>query len=435
MRFGLRIGLCAAALGVCLAVVAPGAGPNAAAASTLTTIYSFCPPGGDGSCSDGYQPWGSLVRDSRGNLFGVTPVGGADGCNANCGVIYEVKKNKTFKVVYAFCKTGGGCKDGANPHGGLIIDVNGNLYGTVNSYGKYDNGGIFRISSSGKKYSVLYSFCSKANCADGTGSASTGSVLTYPGAASGAPYDGVSPLYGVATGGGANDSGVIFELQPAGRKWTYTVLYSFCSQSNCADGATPRGLMSDASGNLYGTTNAGGGNNIDFNHYGGGTVFKMSGFSYQKLYSFCAQANCNDGEYPAGSTVMDGQGNLVGTTTWGGSKRGTLFKIDPSGAYTKLYDFCSQPSCADGDLPYADPFIDANGNLFGAASDGGSANGGVIYKFDGTLHVLYNFCTVGTCADGAGPIDQLIADRAGNFYGATIVGGATDQGTVFEFTP
>jgi uncharacterized repeat protein (TIGR03803 family) len=433
MQFRWRIGPGAAALGACLVALVLWTSSNAATASTLSTLHTFC---NNGTCSDGRQPSGSLVRDGAGNLFGTTELGGADGCSANCGVIYEIKAgNKAFKVIYDFCKTGI-CDNGANPESGLVIDVHGNLYGIVNNYGKHLRGEIFRVSSSGKKFSVLHSFCSQKNCADGSGTFNPSTALTYQGAASGAPYDGVSALYGVTLEGGANNSGVIFKLQPGGRKWKYTVLYSFCSQSNCADGEVATGLFADASGNLYGTTAAGGGNNNDFNHNGGGVVFKLTGSTYQKLYSFCAEANCTDGEYPEDSTVMDAQGNLIGTTSYGGSANGgTIFRIDTAGAHTKLYDFCSQPSCADGSLPIANPFIDTNGDLLGVTNRGGSADSGVIYRFDGTLHVLYNFCTVGFgCSDGAGPHAPLITDGAGNFYGETIAGGV-GSGTVFEFTP
>jgi uncharacterized repeat protein (TIGR03803 family) len=186
-------------------------------------------------------------------------------------------------------------------------------------------------------------------------------------------------------------------------------------------------LIADASGNLYGTTVTGGANN-------GGTVFKLTGSTYQNLYAFCAQANCSDGQQPTDSTTIDAQGNLIGVTVYGGSfGAGTIFKIDTGGAYTKLYDFCSQTDCADGQNPTGNPVIDAQGNLFGTTTARGSHNAGVLYKFDGTLHVLYDFCAIQGCSDGRSPGAPLIMDGAGNLYGTTSV--AQGFGNVFEFAP
>ena len=428
-----------AVLGAGLVALVIGDSLGGASASKLKTLYTFCKV--EGFCSDGNLPTGSLLRDGAGNVFGTTKLGGGEGCGYGCGEVYEIPpvsgRKPRLKIIYKFCSTGN-CNKGSNPDSGLILDVNGNLYGVAVGSGKHSYGGIFRLSPDGKNYTVLHSLCAKPDCRDGGDVFNPATALTYQGAASGAPYDGVSPLYGVTIDGGANNSGLVYELAPAsgGKAWTYTVLYSFCSQDKCADGRSPTGLIADASGNLYGTTFFGGGNNIDQEQYGGGTVFKLAGKTFQKLYAFCAQANCSDGEYPQ-SVVIDGQGNLVGATHDGGNAgAGTIFRIDTSGVHGKLYDFCSQADCADGSFPGAPPFIDASGNLFGVTGLGGSHNSGVAYKFDGTQHVLYNFCSLGgaECTDGSYPKAPLIPDGAGNFYGETEAGGA-GFGTVFELTP
>ncbi len=436
MQFRWNIGRSAVALAACLTVLTLGAGLNAALASTLTTVHSFC---ATESCSDGWHPTGPLLRDGAGHLFGTTEVGGTH----NGGLLYRITHKKNgwqFKILYNFCKSGR-CRKGANPHGGLIADTAGNLYGVMNSGEPPLAGGVFRVSSDGTNFAVLHSFCSEQNCQDGKGELDTGVALTYQGAASGAPYDGVSPLYGVTEEGGANNSGVIFSLTPPsdGQDWTYSVLYAFCPVAKCADGSEPDALIADASGNLYGTTVTGGGHNIDQDGKGGGTVFRFAGNAYQTLYAFCAKANCSDGEY-AEALTMDAQGNLIGVTSNGGSANfGTIFKIGTDGVQHKLYDFCSQANCADGKTPTAAPFIDAAGNLFGVTYLGGANNGGVAYKFDGSLQVLYNFCSVGsTCTDGALLYSPMIPDGAGNFFGVTYGGNcvcALGLGTAFRLTP
>jgi uncharacterized repeat protein (TIGR03803 family) len=431
-----RVARGASVLRAGLVALVIGAGFGEATASKLKTLHTFCK---SGFCDDGNWPSGSLLRDSAGNIFGTTKLGGV-GCQYGCGLVYRITPalgKKGFKPIYKFCK-GGNCDKGSNPDSGLILDVNGNLYGVATGNGKHTYGGIFRLSPDGKNYAVLHSFCAKPDCSDGGDAFNPATALTYQGAASGAPYDGISPLYGVTMTGGAYNSGLVYKLAPPGdgKAWKYTVLYSFCSQDKCADGKSPIDLVADASGNLYGTTFYGGGNNIDQDQSGGGTVFELTGKSLQKIYAFCAEANCSDGEYPQ-AVVIDGQGNLVGVTEYGGNAgAGTIFKIDTGGVHGKLYDFCSQTDCTDGSFPGAPPYIDGSGNLFGVAGLGGSHNGGMVYKFDGALHVLYNFCSLGgaECSDGSTPKAPLIPDGAGNFYGETWTGGA-GFGTVFELTP
>src|SRR5216684_956967 len=242
---------------------------------------------------------------------------------------------------------------------------------------------------------------------------------------------------------------------------TEQVLYSFCSQSNCADGANPfayGGLIMDTSGNLYGTTSVGG------NATGGGTVFQLTpsdtGWSETVLYSFCSQTNCADGASPLAGLIMDGAGNLYGTTRQGDNNPGTcalagscgvVFELtpDPTGTVwteTVLYRFCSQLRCADGVYPYGGLIMDASGNLYGTTNGGGANDGsqvgpGVVFELTPdatgtawTETVLHSFfCS--NCADGANPAPGLIMDGAGNLYGTTTTGGATGGGTVFQLTP
>ncbi|HEX4860951.1 MAG TPA: choice-of-anchor tandem repeat GloVer-containing protein, partial [Rhizomicrobium sp.] len=408
---------------------------GAGSAQTATPIYDFC---SQRKCADGDLPAGPLVRDPAGNTYGVTAEGGhitGDYCpNNGCGTIFEIpaaapKKHKAISVLYRFCAVDL-CPDGAVPRGGLIVDVSGNLYGMTQVYGQSIGGTAFMLSPGGT-LNVLYSFCQKRRCKDGYGSFTSSTALTYAGATTGALYDGVSPLYGV-TGAGKNDCGAVFKLTPHGKKWSETSVHDFCSEPMGADGSGPGGVVADPAGDLYGVTTEGGSHEE-------GEVFKIHGTSLTVLYGFCALSNCTDGSQPFGAPALDAQGNLFGVAQQGGAGGGgVLYEISSGGTYTKLYDFCSQANCADGSDPIASPYIDPEGNLIGVASTGGAAGGGTLYKMSGAYQVLYNFCSQANCADGKIPNAPVIPDGAGNLLGVTAQGGAGrfgQGGTIFEFTP
>ncbi|HKV80800.1 MAG TPA: choice-of-anchor tandem repeat GloVer-containing protein [Candidatus Sulfotelmatobacter sp.] len=217
--------------------------------------------------------------------------------------------------------------------------------------------------------------------------------------------------------------------------YDFQVLHTFCSSggSKCTDGAGPvAGLIEDAAGNLYGTTQGGG------NVYGGGTVFKLDVTGKETvLHRFCGTSECKDGKFPSAGLIEDSAGNLYGTTQSGGADPGggTVFKVDVAGREHALLSFCS--SCADGWGPNAGLIQDADGNLYGTALSGGTHGGGTVFKLDKTNHsvALYNFCSASNCVDGSGPYAGLIADAAGNLYGTTVHGGANGGGVVFRLTP
>jgi uncharacterized repeat protein (TIGR03803 family) len=149
-----------------------------------------------------------------------------------------------------------------------------------------------------------------------------------------------------------------------------------------------------------------------------------------------------DGSLPYAGLVMDNQGNLYGTTALGpypNSTSGTVYKVAANGNESVLYTFCSQPNCADGQLPYAGLILDKDGNLYGTTSSGGTGTYGSGNVFEvsagGEFSVLYNFCTRKNCNDGAVPDAALIMDKEGNFYGTTFSGGEKGGGTVFRLSP
>jgi uncharacterized repeat protein (TIGR03803 family) len=247
-------------------------------------------------------------------------------------------------------------------------------------------------------------------------------------------------LYGTTYGGGANLEGAIFKVTPAG---ALTLVYSFCSQTNCTDGSLPRGgLIQDSNGDLYGTTEGGGANNR-------GTVYKITtAGALTTLYSFCNLAGCMDGGQPYAGLVQASNGGLYGTTTAGGNGFGTIYEITAGGAFTNLYSFCpeSQSGCPDGASPAAALVQASNGDFYGTTSSGGANsspgcggyNCGTVFKFTGSgaPTTLYSFCAKSGCADGYAPYDALVQATNGDFYGTTWLGGANNNnGTVFQITP
>jgi len=256
-----------------------------------TVLYSFGSQSGDE-----YFPFGGLVMDKTGNLYGTTGVGGA----YNLGMVYKVTPAGTETVLHSFQSQSG---DGYYPYAGLVMDKTGNLYGTTYGGGAYGEGTVYKVAPAGTE-TVLYSFGSQAG--DGA-NPFAGFIMDKKG-----------NLYGTTDWGGTYGAGTVYKVTPAG---TETILYSFGSQSG--DGANPQAcLVMDKTGNLYGTTYGGGA-------YGSGTVYKVTPAGIGTvLYSFGSQPG--DGETPVAGLVMDKTGNLYGTTANGGAHgAGTVFKLMP----------------------------------------------------------------------------------------------------------
>jgi uncharacterized repeat protein (TIGR03803 family) len=247
--------------------------------------------------NDGNTPeYGDLAWDHQGNIYGTTALGGPYGQ----GTVYElmppVPPNDTWteSVLYSFT----GHMDGGLPQGGVILDSNGNVYGT--SYGDLVSGGnVFELTNNGGQWTqtLIHNF------QDGDGA--------YP--IAGLISDSSGNLYGATSAGGSSSAGTIFELIRSGNGWTFKVLYNlpgpFCGD-NCGPWAN---LSMDAAGNLYGTTNGGGANSR-------GNVFKLSntgnGWVYKSLYDFTYGP---DGAYPLSNVTLDTDGTLYGTAQRGGN--------------------------------------------------------------------------------------------------------------------
>lgn len=326
-----------------------------------------------------------------------------------------------YKVLLNFNPNGGAV--GSNPGSPLIFDAAGNLYGSTSLGGAYSHGAMFELVPQGAgrfSLKVLHQF------------GRSGDGYSVPGVI----LDGGN-LYGTTYTGGANfRTGTVFELSPRAQGvWSESILYNF--DQNGTDGYNPgAGLVSDGSGNFYGTTIFGG-------THGVGTVFELSpgvGGSWTEttLYSF---GSGTDGQYPIG-LIRDGSGNLYGTTPNGGVYGvGTVFELSPAGggSWTESFLYSFNPNTLDGWSPTSGLVFDAAGNLYGTTSSGGAAVVGAVFELSPatgggwTESVIHSFESNGI--DGVGPAAGLTIDAAGNLYGDTLNGGANGWGTVFAMVP
>jgi len=392
---------------VLLALMISGTGAQAAA--RLTTIYDFCTATQGLRCLDGKTP-DSRLLDLNGELYGTASAGGVK----LLGTLFRVSTSGKFTTLYAFCQTQY-CPDGARPGSFLARGPLG-VYGVTTGGGVADGGLIFKYSDRGG-YSAVYKFCSEAGCADG---AQPVSVL----------FDSKGNLIGTAAAGGSHRGGTAFMIDTAGK---FHVLYNFCSVAGCTDGASPGALVLGRDGNFYGTTIAGGANHS-------GTVFRMTpAGAVTVVYAFCNAAKCVDGELPNPVLVQGRNGDFYGTTQQRGAHAsGTIFEVSPAGVQHTLYSFCAKADCGDGATPTDGLVLAKDGSFYGIASGGGGFYNGVIYHLTpaGDYSIVYNFCALHGCFDGTAPGTSPIFGSDGFLYGATTAGGDRDSvGTIYRLEP
>jgi len=385
-------------------------GSSAGSTTSFTDLMKFAP-------TNGANPYSALVQGTDGNFYGTTA---KDGAYGDYGTVFKVTTEGKRTTLYSFCSEAG-CPDGYSPVTGLTQGTDGNFYGTTQLGGTKNGGTVYQITPEGK-LTALYKFCSETKCADGS-----------------EPYGPLVQIesgdfYGTTYEGGTHSAGTVFKLTPEGK---LTTLHTFCSLSNCKDGASPtHGLVLGTDGNFYGTTDEGG-------THSGGTVFRITpNGALTTIHSFCAKTNCADGSYPYAGLVQGTDGSLYGTTTFGGSHGvGSVFTMTLQGEFTILYNFCLKTDCADGQEPYAGLIEGSDGNFYGATAEGGngtkagvkpfftpeneSGTYGTVFRITpkGVLTTLYNFCSKSECADGSFPYGELVQGTDGNFYGTTSLGG------------
>jgi uncharacterized repeat protein (TIGR03803 family) len=399
----------------------------------VTTLYAFT------GNADGAQPSGGVVLDPAGNVYGTTTYGGSfggDNCGTNgCGVAFKIDTSRHESLLHSFT---GPSADGANPTEGVTRDSAGRLYGLttfqLSLYQLQPGASFCDVVPCPWKESILYN-------------SDDGQLGGFP---TGIPVlDAQGNFYAVSNTGGSGTNcggpcGFVFKVGPQGQ---FTVIYNFQGGS---DGATPTGpLLLEPDGSLYGTTVNGGA--------GFGTVYKIDASGSESIvYSFTGGI---DGFSPYSGVIADDQGNLYGTTVVGGQHSnsciggtcGVVFKLIPNenGTWTEspLYSF---QGGADGANPYGGLLRDSQGNLYGTTYYGGVCQFGpycgTVYKLDSAANrtTLWNF----QCgSDGCEPeFGSLVMDQQGSLYGTASFGGDLSVtnpacleffgcGTVFKLTP
>jgi hypothetical protein len=333
--------------------------PQAGGPWKESILHTFTGGGG------GAYPWGNLLFDSYGNLYGTMSGYGSYAI----GGVFELSPASeggwAFDVIYS---------QGAGP--GLLADKAGNLYGAIGPGDYHGAGAIGELSlgSGERTYSQLYSFCGPDGCPDGLGPEAPPT------------WDGKGNMFGTAIEGGIGQPacwislgcGVIFEMTPNGNDtWTYHVLHRFASSKS--DGQSPSGgLVMDKSGNFYGTTDLGG-------TKGNGTVFELAHISgHWKLTQIYDFPNCKLGCLPGGTLTFDKVGNLYGVASGGlpdcGYTCGVVFKLSLQTTGKWKYSVLHKFTGPDGAFPGYGLVIDDQGNLFGVTSSGGKFNFGVAFE-------------------------------------------------------
>ncbi len=367
-----------------------------AQAQTFSYLASF-----DGT--NGLQPFGSVMQATDGNFYGTTTNGGGHGW----GNVYRITPSGEITSIYDFCKRPN-CTDGTTPEWAPVLASDGNLYGTTTGI-DFGYGTVYKMTLSGK-LTTLYTFCSLAECADGS----------FP---NGLIQAGDGNFYGTTFQGGNSNAGTIFKITPGGQ---FTSLYSFCSLANCADGNSPVSpLIVGSDGNLYGAA---------WQYNGGGVLYRFTlAGDYKALYSFCRGIFCTGGSGPR-ALVQDANGNFFGTTQYGGvgggsEGYGTVFEFTAKQQFINLHNFDK----TDGAYPNAGLTLANDGNFYGITAEGGPANAGTIFEITaaGGFRTVYTFAP----PYGDEPAGPLLQGTDGNLYGTTPGGNGYDPlGAVFEFS-
>lgn len=383
------------------------------------------------NCTDGITPSAALIQATNGSLYGSTLSGGTN----NDGTLFRLGASGQLTTLYSFCAGGGNCPDGFLPNAPLVLGSDGNFYGTTQQGGPNGGGAFFKLSLSGGLTTI-------------GGFGGTSGPNQPLGLALGSNGD----FYGTSALGGYRERGTVFRVTPQG---AVTTLYDFCKTSYCgAGGAFPEaGLAEGTQGSFYGTTTEGGkGADCPDAKAGCGTIFRVppeGGLT--KLYDFCSEAGCADGFDPVAPMIQGSDGSFYGTTAQGGIDNcsslgnddygcGTIFKVSSSG-YQVLYSFCPVAGCADGAIPTAALVQGSDGNFYGTTALGGAGGEGTIFEITptGGFALLYTFCSQSGCADGGEPGAALVQDTNGKFYGTTTVGGTSTAcqpgcGTAFSLS-
>jgi uncharacterized repeat protein (TIGR03803 family) len=373
---------------------------RSAQAQSESVLYNFCSAGT--SCPDGEGSSSSLIADAAGNFYGTTQFGGT-GSGYGHGTVFEISPNAngswTETVLYAF--TGGA--HGGNPVSPVMLDSQGNLYGTAQNGGASNYGVVFMLSQAGQSWTetVLHSFSGEKDGINPT---------------SGLIMDSSGNLYGTS-------NGTVFELSPSQGSWNLQSLYQ-------SGGGTYASLTMDPAGNLFGVSEFSEAFEISPNGSGGWNPATI-------IHTFTGAPG--DGYYPEGTLALDKAGKLYGTTSSGGTNNaGTVYELSPGsdGIWSEqiLHSFART---GDGEGPWAGVVLDSTGNIYGTTPSAFFQDGvpGIVFELlpqagSGAYkeEILWTF----DFTNGADPFGGVILDSSGNLYGTTSSYGATNGGNVYR---
>jgi uncharacterized repeat protein (TIGR03803 family) len=389
------------------------ASTGAASAQVLTTLTNF-------NNANGQSPYGGLIIDANGDLFGTTLAGGT----SNTGTVFEVANSASgYSSTPTSLVNLVGYINGEEPLGGLIADANGDLFGTTYAGGAFDGGTVFEIVKTTSGYSSTPITLVNFN--------GNGAIGPYPHGDLIADANG--DLFGTTIYGGTYGDGMVFEVvkTTSGYASTPTTLVSF----NSTNGANPHcGLMADANGDLFGTTQNGGAS-------GDGTVFEIvkTTSGYASTPTTLVNLTYSSGANPYAGLIADANGDLFGTTFDAGAfGAGTVFEIvKTTSGYASTPTVLVNFNVTDGQGPQSPLIADAIGDFFGTTEYGGASGDGTVFKivkttsgYASTPITLVSF----NGTNGEGPRGVLLADANGDLFGTTEYGGLYSDGTLFELT-
>jgi len=415
-NFPLRLQVAIDAVAIVL-LVSTAIITSTAQAQTYQVLYNFT--GGQ----DGAYPEAGLTMDRAGNLYGTAYQGGG----MNRGTVFKLARKGSgwvFSPLYSFT----GREDGGAPIARVVFGPDGSLYGTTEFGGRNCGVGCGTVFNLKPPATVCKSaLCSWAEVV----------IYAFSGSSDGAnpgygdlTFDQAGHIYGTTYFGGNNAQGVVYELAPSNGNWTESAIYLFTGAN---DGGNPySSVIFDEAGNLYGTAYAGGA-------HGYGTVFQLtpsgSGCTENTLRAF---QSARDGGKPFGGVMFDNAGNLYGATSSGGTgSGGTVYELMPSNGswtFSVVYGFTGSAYLPG---PYGSLAIDARGNLYGTTNKDGAHGVGSVFKLTAsnggwTETDLYDFANG---SEGAVPYGSVLIDANGNLYGTASQGGANGYGVVWEITP
>ncbi len=389
---------------------------------SVTTLVDF-------NGADGANPFYGLIADGNGNLFGTTSQGGTPAVGQNNGgTVFEILKTATGYAstpidLYSFSPSVPAL--GYRPSSGLLADASGNLFGIASQGGAFGFGAVFEL----KKTLIGYasSPITLVSFNDSNGRLPVGNLVA----------DANGNLFGTTEfGNGASDIGTVFEIKKTATGFASTPLT--LATFTGPNGFEPSGGVSiDASGNLFGTTASGGAN-------GFGTVFEIQNTAagYAPAPTTLVSFNNTNGAIPSSSLIEDAQGNLFGTTAGGGTfgpfGYGTVFEIKHSAAgYATTPTVLADFNNTNGANPFNSLIFDAQGSLFGTTQFGGANGAGTVFEIVKTGGIYATTPTIVASfpvSAARRPSGYLYADRSGNLFGTTAIGGPVFGGSVFEIT-